>query len=126
MVHPHPVIPIHPATVGVAARGCEACMPTAAGPVCRSAVGPLCDAPAIHGPADEVQRVLSALTRTLGVERGLVESGLLHSLRLEPGEVELTLAVAPSRGGAELSDTAFQTLRALLPDTDIYVTHAGP
>lgn len=125
MVHLHPVIPIHPATVGVAARACEACMPTAAGPVCRSAVGPRCEAPVICGPQDEVQRVLGALTRTLGVERGLVESGLLHSLRLEPGEVELRLAVSPHRGGAELADTAFQTLRALLPDTDIYVTHAA-
>lgn len=124
MVHLHPVIPIHPATVGVAVRGCEGCMPTAAGPVCRSFVGPLCDAPAISGPPAEVQRVLGALTRTLGIERGLVDSGLLHSLRIEPGEVELTLAVAPRSGGAELADTAFQTLRALLPDTDIYVTHA--
>jgi hypothetical protein len=37
--------------------------------------------------------------------------------------VELQLAVDPRCGGAELADAAFQTLRRLLPDTDIYVTH---
>jgi hypothetical protein len=30
-----------------------------------------------------------------------------------------------SCGGATLADTAFQTLCSLLPDTDIYVTHAA-
>jgi hypothetical protein len=35
--------------------------------------------------------------------------------------VELRLAVPTDCGGALLADTAFQTLRGLLPDTDIYV-----
>ena len=48
-------------------------------------------------------------------------AGLVRSLRLQPGEVELRLAMPAHCAGAELTDTAFQTLRRLLPDTDIYV-----
>ena len=42
-----------------------------------------------------------------------------------PGEVDLRLAVARCHGGAALCDSAFQTLRSLLPDTDIYVIPAA-
>ena len=66
---------------------------------------------------------MAALAQRLGFEPGTV--GLVRALHVQPGEVELRLAVHRHCGGAELADTAFQTLRGLLPDTDIYVTHAA-
>ena len=47
------------------------------------------------------------------------------TLRVLPGEVELQLALSRRCGGNDLAERAFQTLRSLLPDTDIYVTPAG-
>lgn len=79
-------------------------------------------APQLSGPADELARLLAALARQPGFEAGT--SGLVRALRLLPGEVELQLTVGRHCGGAELADTAFQALRGLLPDTDIYVMNA--
>jgi len=80
-------------------------------------------APQLSGPADEVQRLLGALGRQLGYPAD--GAGLVRVLRVQPGEVDLQLAVAHCHGGAALCDSAFQTLRGLLPDTDIYVSPAG-
>ena len=120
------VIPICPSESASAPEGgCGHCLTSAAGPVCRSDLGPRCTAPVLVGPPERVQEVLAALDRDLGV--GAVGAdgalGLVHALTLRDGEAELTLAVARRCGGALLADTAFQTLRRLLPDTDIYVTH---
>lgn len=84
-----------------------------------------------NGPADQVAQVLAALRRDLdglaapapGAPAWPVEA-LIHRLNLGADEAELVLAVAPHCGGAQLAQTAFHTLRRLLPDTDIYVTHA--
>lgn len=79
-------------------------------------------APQLSGPADVLARLMSALAGQPGFEAGT--TGLVRALKVQPGEVELQLTVDRRCGGAELSDTAFQTLRGLLPDTDIYVLNA--
>jgi hypothetical protein len=112
-----PVIPIQNASQ-VAKSHCGACAHSAAGRVCRVDIGEPCEAPALVGPADQLARVMDELNGVLGA------SGLVQSLRLADGEAELTLAVAPHCGGLELADLAFQTLKRLLPDSDVYVQHA--
>ena len=78
--------------------------------------------PQLSGPADELARLLAALAHQPGFEAGT--TGLVQALKVQPGEVELQLTVGRRCGGAQLADTAFQALRRLLPDTDIYVMHA--
>ncbi len=118
---PH-TIPIYAATP---ASGCGACAhPADSGPVCQATLGEDCAAPQLSGPADEVQRLLTALRPLLGAAEA---GGLVQALRVQPGEVELQLARRAScagGGGGALADSAFQTLRSLLPDTDIYVLTA--
>lgn len=122
-----PIPPIRIAAIEGAAKvaSCHACLQRPEGPACRSAVGEPCEAPTLIGPHDQVQRLLDALALSLADGQGHSGLGLVRRLRVEPGEVELALTVDPNCGGALLADTAFQTLRALLPDTDIYVTQAG-
>ena len=68
---------------------------------------------------------MAALAPRLGFEMAPdAGAGLVRALAVSPGEVTLELAVSRHCGGQELVDTAFQTLRTLLPDTDIYVTPA--
>jgi len=92
------------------------------GPDCHAAPALSWNAPQLSGPCDELARLLAALAAQPGFEAGT--SGLVRALRVQPGEVELQLAVGRQCGGAELADTAFQALRGLLPDTDIYVMNA--
>jgi hypothetical protein len=82
-----------------------------------------CAAPRLDGPPELLGRVLGELTRVLDAEAGGCVSArdFVHALRLEDGEAELRLGVLPDAAGRALMDTAFQTLRRLLPDTDIYV-----
>jgi hypothetical protein len=116
-------IPILPADPGCApAAGCGGCVRgTSAGPICLATLGEPCAAPTLTGPADELARLLTALTPVLGA---LESSGLVRALTVQDGEVELQLALRADCGGAELADNAFQVLRGLLPDTDIYVLPA--
>jgi hypothetical protein len=107
-----------------ATKGCGACMHTSVGPVCRTEYGHACASPDLHGPEDQVQRVMQALSVALAAN-GDDASQLVHSLKIADGEASLELAVAPHCAGAQLVDLAFQTLRGLLPDTDIYVSHAA-
>ena len=51
--------------------------------------------------------------------------GLLRALHVQPGEVELQLNISRHCGGDLLADSASQTLRELLSDTDNYVDLAG-
>ena len=114
------IIAIHDASPVVAVPACGGCLHDAArGPVCRALVDEPCHAPQLSGPADQLARLMAALTSQLGCAPD--GAGLVRSLHLQPGEVELRLAVPAHCAGAELTDTAFQTLRGLLPDTDIYV-----
>ncbi len=102
------------------ASGCGACLHSAGDdPVCRVSVGEACAAPELSGPPDELNRLLLALAPVLGGAQG---SGLVRALHVQPGEVALTLHA--DCGVAALADQAFQTLRGLLPDTDIYVNRA--
>ncbi len=117
-----------PIRTGAPHAGCHACLQSDAGPACH-AVNP---APALQprliGPHDELQRLLAALAPRLGfdLQPGTAAgAGLVRGLAVLPGEVTLELAVGRQCGGQGLIDTAFQTLRSLLPDTDIYVTHAA-
>jgi hypothetical protein len=113
-------IAIHDASPAAGAPACGACLhDTGRGPVCRAMADQPCQAPQLSGPADQLARLMAALTTQLGCAPD--GAGLVRSLRLQPGEVELRLAVPAHCAGAELTDTAFQTLRGLLPDTDIYV-----
>ena len=109
--------------------GCGHCLHAdSAAPVCRTVRGDASEAPQLSGPADEVQRLMAALAPALGFdgESGpRAGAGLVRALKLLPGEVELQLAVGRHCGGATLADSAFETLRGLLPDTDIYVTLAA-
>jgi hypothetical protein len=113
-------IPIKPADP--AGHACGDCHATPSGPVCSASGKSPVGAPTLIGPAAEVQQLLNTLSAECQGQR-LADA--VVALRLEPGEVELTLSVPPRCGGAELADQAFKTLRRLLPDTDIYVTHAA-
>lgn len=94
------------------------------GAACQALLGRDGPAPVLRGPQAELQRLLAALGPALGFDDG-VGQGIVHTLQVQPGEVDLQLAVGRHCGGAALADTAFQTLRGLLRDTDIYVTTSG-
>ena len=49
----------------------------------------------------------------------------LRELRLGAGEAFVAVAPGLGRDGHESAEIAFQTLRRLLPDTDIYVGAAA-
>lgn len=108
-----------------AGAGCSACAHDDAVAVCRAALGQDCIAPQLTGPHDEIDRLMRALAGALGFRLDANEAIPVAALHVEPGEVSLTLAVAPRCGGASLAAQAFDTLRGLLPDTDIYVLHAA-
>lgn len=111
-----------------ATEGCGACLSSAAGPVCRSTLCGNTLPQRFEGPPELVRQLVTELDAALAVQRADdpdVTHSLVHSLCLADGEAELTLAVATRCAGAQLVDAAFQALRRLLPDTDIYVTAAG-
>jgi hypothetical protein len=80
-----------------------------------------------EGPGELLATVMAGLNHDLGlrVAGDLSTTGLIQGLSIRDGEAVLKLAVSPRCGGARLADTAFQTLRRLLPDTDIYVEPLG-
>ena len=113
-------IAIHGAGAAAACGGCA--HDDGGARVCRVAPDPAGPAPELIGPADQLARVLAALASRTGC--GPDGAGLVRRLHLRPGEADLQLSVPPHCGGVELADSAFQALRALLPDTDIYVALA--
>ena len=117
-------IAIHRAT---AQPGCGACLHDIGTPACRATLGEDCAAPRLQGSPPDLRRVMSALGPTLGFAADAVDAGagVVVSLSVQPGEVDLCLAAGLHCGGAALADAAFQTLRGLLPDTDIYVNSAA-
>lgn len=111
-----------------APAGCGGCLASDSGPQCRAHVtGEACAHPQLAGQSELVTRVMQELNRRVvdpDAGRGIVDLQWVRALRIEDGEVELTLSFAPVCGpGKELSESAFQTLRRLLPDTDVYVRH---
>ena len=120
-----PTIWMQPATPDA---GCGGCLTSDSGPRCRSHVtGEACAHPQLAGQQGLIAQVLQALNRQVvdpDAGRGIVDLQWVRALRIEDGEAELTLSFAPVCGPAqELSESAFQTLRQLLPDTDVYVRH---
>jgi len=110
--------------------GCGGCLSSDSGPQCRTHVsGEVCAHPQLAGRHDLLQRVMQELNREVidpDVGRGIVDLHWVQALRIENGEAELTLGFAPGCGPAkQMSETAFQTLRRLLPDTDVYVRHTA-
>lgn len=117
-------IRIHP----VAASACGGCVGSAQGPTCRSAFGAPCVAPQLSGDATLLHQAVDALRGVTNPEdgRNLIELQLLHALRIEDGEAELTVTFPRGCGAARLmAEDAFRVLRRALPDTDIYVGHAA-
>lgn len=116
---PSPTIPIR--VDPQAEQACPACVHAATASACRSAFGQTCVAPALIGPRAEIDRLMQALGEALGFRANAEDPMPVSALRIEPGEVELTLQVTATCGGRSLATRAFETLRRLLPDTDIYV-----
>jgi len=111
-----------------AAGACGGCLTSAEGQQCREQVtGEACAQPRLSGNQHQLQLVLQELNRTvvdMQAGRGIVDLQWVRSLRIDADEAELTLSFAPVCGPAkELAESAFQTLRRLLPDTDVYVRH---
>ena len=125
-MHPNPLtLCLQPAPEG----GCGDCLPSASGPRCQVHFGGKpCPHPQLAGCAELIGRVMDELDRSVVVPdagRGIVELQWVQSLRIEDGEAELTLTFPTHCGpGRQLADSAFQTLRRLLPDTDVYIRHA--
>jgi metal-sulfur cluster biosynthetic enzyme len=111
-----------------ARAGCGGCLSSAEGPQCRAHVtGEACAHPQLAGQNEVLAQLLQELNRTVvdpDAGRGIVDLQWVKALRVQDGEAELTLSFAAVCGPAkELSESAFQTLRRLLPDTDVYVRH---
>ena len=124
MGHAARIIAIHTAE---AQTGCGGCLHDSGTPVCRATLGEACAAPRLQGSPLDVQRVMNALGPTLGFAADAADAGagVVVSLSVQPGEVDLHLVTGLQCGGTALADAAFQTLRRLLPDTDIYVSGAA-
>jgi metal-sulfur cluster biosynthetic enzyme len=72
--------------------------------------------------------VLNSLREVVDPERGvsIVDLRLVKSLRIEPGEAELTVTFRPQCSSSRvMAEGAFERLRRALPDTDIYVLHTA-
>lgn len=88
---------------------------------------PQAQAPQLSGEPVRVQRVLSALSSAMASPAlgfSLPLERWLRELRLDSEHAEATLMVTPRLGSAP-AEAAFDTLRRLLPDTDIYIGAAA-
>ncbi|MCI1191726.1 hypothetical protein MOJ79_07715 [Calidifontimicrobium sp. SYSU G02091] len=77
--------------------------------------------PTLVGEPGRVRGLLSALERAVcgEVGRALPAGAWLRELRVDDDEA--VVALAPAVGRPEVVQVAFETLRRLLRDTDIYV-----
>ena len=85
------------------------------------------DEPVLEGPAETVERVLRGLREVVDTEAGasIVDLHWIRALKVDPGEVDLTVTFQPRTAhGRRLAEQAFDRLRRLLPDTDVFVHHA--
>ncbi len=94
----------------------------------RPRTGPPADADLrLAGPTGALLRALDALrgVRDPALDAGIVELGLVESLQIEDGEVNLCLvAIGPDCPLCDFAaDRALRALQAALPDTDIYIRH---
>jgi len=83
-------------------------------------------APRVLGPAPQAWRLVTALEAAVhGQLQGLAPiTRWLRELRLGEGEVLVLIAPGLGCDGMDAAEIAFDTLRHLLPDTDIYVSAA--
>ena len=112
-----------------AAGGCSFCAASAEGPACTAAADDGgCGTPALTGEPALLARVLQALRSVTARPDGpnLVDAHRVRGLHIGDGEAELALVLGsgcPSQ--LEVADAAFQVLRRVLPETDVYVSHAA-
>jgi hypothetical protein len=106
--------------------GCGACDARLQVPTCLSHRADAVHQPQLEGEPDRLQQLVQALETDWASQSPapLSFNALVHSLRVIDGEAALTLTVSAHCGGLLLADSAFQTLRRCLPDTDIYVSPA--
>ena len=129
----HSLIRIHAADSGEhadvhACGGCDGAPADAACAAQADVFSRRCAAPQLQGDPALLQQALSALRGVRDPVQGgnLVGMQLVQALRVEGGEAELTLTYPHGCGAARLmAEDAFQVLRRVLPDTDVYVLHAA-
>ena len=93
-----------------------------------SAAAPVLRQIMLQGEAGTLQWLRQALETVVGRALGLPAAGWLRELRLHDGEAFVGVAPGLGRDGIESAESAaiaFDTLRRLLPDTDIYVGTAA-
>lgn len=105
----HPVIPIHDA------HACAGRRPLAVRP------------PRLQGCPERLDRLIQAVSAAVYAPQGPIDpdqpvGAWLRSLRLDADEAELHLAAELGCRGEMASQLAFDVLRKLLRDTDIYVS----
>ena len=76
------------------------------------------------GQPEHVERVRAALEVAVASGLGHTPAGWLRELRLEGGEAFVTVAPGLGLDSLGSAEIAFDTLRRLLPDTDIFVGQA--
>jgi hypothetical protein len=94
-------------------------------PICAAAPLQVVQPPRLDGEPAVIRDLLVALERAVCATLGqTVPAGAwLREMHVDHGEA--VLALAPGLNRPELVQVAFETLRALLRDTDIYVGTAG-
>lgn len=100
-------------------------------PIHAAAAAPAANQPVLEptrlvGEPAEVQRVLTALLADVQAQLAGIGPAerWLRELRLAPGEAFVLIAPDLGHDSLESAEIAFDTLRRLLPDTDIYVSAA--
>lgn len=108
--------------------GCSHCQPNAHAAACGAGDDGGCGTPDLAGEPALLARVLHGL-RSVPARPGgpnLVDARRVRRLRIGDGEAELALVLGPGCASQlEVADAAFQVLRRVLPDTDVYVSRAA-
>jgi hypothetical protein len=90
---------------------------------CKAVAPRLIVEPHLEGPSDRVQGIVQALQPLIDAEFGqtLPTGAWLHGLKLADDEAVMTIAPDLACHGHAVASLAFDVMRRLLPDTDIYV-----
>lgn len=90
---------------------------------CKSTAHRLIVEPQFEGPPERVQGIVQALQPLVDAEFGhtLPMGAWLRGLRLADDEAVMTIAPDLACHGQSIAAMAFDVMRRLLPDTDIYV-----
>jgi hypothetical protein len=104
-VHMHPVIPIHDESP------------------CRAPLSWRVVEPLLEGPPERVHTIVQTLVPLVDAEFGhtLPAGAWLRGLKVADDEAVLTIAPDLACHGHAVASLAFDVMRRLLPDTDIYV-----